>query len=142
MLSGLLFSATIAHAASYDPELTWRTLQTEHFNITFHGGEEQLAQELADIVEQIHDEMTAELAWAPRRRTEVVLVDNTDSAMLGGDLAQPAKAGLIDPMLFHADLAELCQGRHPGRQSDSEFTLFKSAGTALEDLAAADLAAR
>ncbi|MHA3980650.1 bifunctional Delta(1)-pyrroline-2-carboxylate/Delta(1)-piperideine-2-carboxylate reductase [Halovulum sp. GXIMD14794] len=71
-----------------------------------------------------------------------IFVDNTDSAMLGGDLAQPAKAGLIDPMLFHADLAELCQGRHPGRQSDSEFTLFKSAGTALEDLAAAELAAR
>ena len=80
MLPGLLFSATLAHAASYDPELTWRTLQTEHFNITFHGGEEQLAQELADIVEQIHDEMTAELSWIPRRRTEVVLVDNTDSA--------------------------------------------------------------
>ena len=76
----LLLAAPIAQAASYDPELTWRTLQTEHFNITFHGKEEQLAQELADIIEGIHDEMTAELSWAPRRRTEVVLVDNTDSA--------------------------------------------------------------
>ncbi|MFT4975697.1 MAG: Tol biopolymer transport system component, partial [Myxococcota bacterium] len=80
MIAGLLLSATVAHAASYDPKLTWRTLQTEHFNITFHGGEEQLAQELGDLVEGIYDEMTAELAWAPRRRTEVVLVDNTDSA--------------------------------------------------------------
>lgn len=80
MLTALLAATITAQAASYDPELTWRTLQTPHFNITFHGGEEQLAQELADLVEDIHTEMTAELAWVPRRRTEVVLVDNTDSA--------------------------------------------------------------
>lgn len=80
LLPGLLLSASVSHAASYDPELTWRTLQTEHFNITFHGGEEQLAQELGDLCEVVYDEMTAELAWTPRRRTEVVLVDNTDSA--------------------------------------------------------------
>ncbi|MEL6344022.1 MAG: hypothetical protein AAFV53_12960 [Myxococcota bacterium] len=83
MLAAALFGgilATTAHAASFDPELTWRTLQTEHFNITFHGGEEQLAEELSIIVEDVYDELTAELAWKPRRRTEVVLVDNTDTA--------------------------------------------------------------
>lgn len=73
-------TAPAAQAASFDPELTWRTLQTEHFNITFHGGEEQLAEEMSVVVEQVYDEMTAELSWVPRRRTEVVLVDNTDTA--------------------------------------------------------------
>ncbi|RMG84171.1 MAG: ornithine cyclodeaminase family protein, partial [Candidatus Dadabacteria bacterium] len=32
---------------------------------------------------------------------------------------------------------DLCRGRHPGRRQAAEITLFKSVGTALEDLAAA-----
>jgi ornithine cyclodeaminase len=36
-----------------------------------------------------------------------------------------------------AELAELIGGAHPGRGSASEITLFKSVGTALEDLCAA-----
>ncbi len=69
-----------ADAASFDPRLTWRTLETEHFNITFHGGEEQLAEEVAWICEDVFSRMTEELDYAPKRRTEVVIVDNTDSA--------------------------------------------------------------
>jgi len=69
-----------ARAASYDPDLTWRTLQTEHFNITFHQGEEQLAAELATTVEEIWAELTVEMGTAPRRPTEIVLVDHTDVA--------------------------------------------------------------
>jgi alanine dehydrogenase len=40
---------------------------------------------------------------------------------------------------IHADLAMLCKGEHKGRASMNEITLFKSVGTALEDLAAAML---
>lgn len=80
MLPSLLLASTVVEAASYDPELTWRTLSTEHFNITFHGGLEPIAEEMTGIVEDVYDEMTVELAWEPRRKTEVVLVDNTDSA--------------------------------------------------------------
>ena len=40
-----LFSCTV-EAATYDPDLTWRVLETEHFDIHFHGGEEQLAEEM------------------------------------------------------------------------------------------------
>ncbi len=72
--------AAPASAAAYDPELRWRTLETEHFNITFHGGEEQLADELGYSAEQIWTELTADLDWTPRRPTEVVLVDWTDIA--------------------------------------------------------------
>ncbi|MFO0159147.1 MAG: ornithine cyclodeaminase family protein, partial [Alphaproteobacteria bacterium] len=39
-----------------------------------------------------------------------------------------------------ADLAELCRGAHPGRQSADQITAFKSVGWAGEDLAAAVLA--
>ncbi len=69
-----------AHAASYDPALTWRTLHTAHFNIHFHGGEEQLANEMSRMADPIWEEMTAELQWQPKRPIELVLVDNTDSA--------------------------------------------------------------
>ncbi|MFT6229585.1 MAG: hypothetical protein ACJAZO_000069, partial [Myxococcota bacterium] len=78
MLSLLL--ALTANAATYDPELRWRTLSTEHFNIHFHQGEEVLAEEFSFMVEDVYDTMTDELLWQPRRRTELVLVDRTDSA--------------------------------------------------------------
>jgi len=57
----------------------------------------------------------------------------------GGDLVQPLKAGVIKEADVAADLADLCKGRHPGRKRADEITLFKSVGTAIEDLAAAKL---
>ena len=38
-----------------------------------------------------------------------------------------------------AEIGEVVSGIRPGRQSDSEITLFKSLGTAVEDIAAADI---
>lgn len=57
----------------------------------------------------------------------------------GGDLVQPLKAGVIQESSIAAELADLCKGKHPGRTRDDEITLFKSVGTAIEDLAAAKL---
>jgi ornithine cyclodeaminase/alanine dehydrogenase-like protein (mu-crystallin family) len=57
----------------------------------------------------------------------------------GGDLAQPLASGLIVAGDVRADLYDLARGTHPGRASDDEITLFKSVGTAIEDLAAAIL---
>ena len=74
-----LFTSTV-EAATYDPDLTWRVLETEHFDIHFHGGEEQLAEEMGHLVEDVYTEMTAELDWEPKGSTQVVLLDNTDSA--------------------------------------------------------------
>ena len=53
-----------SHAASFDPELRWRTLETPHFNITFHQGEAALAEEMAVIAEAVWDKMTAEVKTA------------------------------------------------------------------------------
>jgi ornithine cyclodeaminase len=58
----------------------------------------------------------------------------------GGDLVIPLKAGLISEASVRADLADLARGRHKGRASADEITLFKSVGTAVEDFAAARLA--
>ncbi|MYZ49337.1 ornithine cyclodeaminase family protein [Propylenella binzhouense] len=67
-----------------------------------------------------------------------LFVDTRDGALAeAGDLVQPLRSGLISASGIAGDLFELCRGSVPGRRSESEITLFKSVGTALEDLAAA-----
>lgn len=56
-----------------------------------------------------------------------------------GDLVQPIANGTITREQVRAELADLARGRHPGRRDAAEITLFKSVGTALEDLCAARL---
>jgi ornithine cyclodeaminase len=69
-----------------------------------------------------------------------VFVDTYAGALReGGDLAQPLASGAISRGHVLAELAELARGEHPGRTGAAEVTLFKSVGTALEDLAAASL---
>lgn len=66
-----------------------------------------------------------------------VFVDTRVALVEGGDLAQPIAAGVIGADDVAGDLFELCRGTRVGRRSADEITLFKSVGTALEDLAAA-----
>ncbi len=68
-------------------------------------------------------------------------VDTRDGALAeAGELVQAIASGAIVAGDVVGDLAELCRGEVAGRNSDDEVTLFKSVGTALEDLAAAELA--
>ena len=72
-----------------------------------------------------------------------VYVDVRASAPKGsGDIAIPLKKKIIKPSDIHGDLFELCRGKAKGRKRKDEITLFKSVGTAIEDLAAAMLAWR
>ena len=81
LLGGALsLASSTAVAASFDPELKWRTLETPHFNITFHQGEAALAEEMAVVAEAVWDKMTKEIGTAPKRPTELVLIDPTDLA--------------------------------------------------------------
>ncbi|MBI1191426.1 MAG: ornithine cyclodeaminase family protein [Tepidisphaera sp.] len=59
-----------------------------------------------------------------------------------GEFIDALAAGVIAEADLLADLPDLVTGRHPGRTRDDEITLFKSVGTALEDLAGARLALR
>jgi ornithine cyclodeaminase len=73
----------------------------------------------------------------------MVFVDTCAGALEeAGDLAQPIASGVIARDHVKAELADLASGRHLGRRDDSEITLFKSVGTALEDLCAARLVVR
>ncbi len=75
-----IFYTLSAHAAFFDPKLKWQTLSTEHFNIHFHNGEEEIAYRMAGITEKVYAKLSPKLEWKPWLRTEVVMVDNTDSA--------------------------------------------------------------
>lgn len=75
-------------------------------------------------------------------RRAAVFVDTRPGALRSGDLAQPLAAGVIGEGSIHGDLADLVTGRHPGRETAQQITLFKSAGFALADLAAARLVRR
>ncbi|MGH6907206.1 MAG: ornithine cyclodeaminase family protein [Aestuariivirga sp.] len=67
-----------------------------------------------------------------------VYVDTREGAMAeAGDLLQARAEGKFDFAGIRGDLFDLCRGRVKGRESDKEITLFKSCGTALEDLATA-----
>jgi alanine dehydrogenase len=57
-----------------------------------------------------------------------------------GELVQTLAAGLIQPSDILGELSELARGSVPGRRDSEAITLFKSVGTAIEDLAAAELA--
>jgi len=69
-----------------------------------------------------------------------VYVDTPGACEEAGDISQPLTTGVLTLADIQGDLFSLSQGRVPGRQSAAEITLFKSAGCALEDLAAARLA--
>lgn len=56
-----------------------------------------------------------------------------------GDIMIPLKEGAIDQSHFHAELGEVIVGKKPGRADDSEITLFKSNGLAIQDVATAKL---
>ena len=57
----------------------------------------------------------------------------------GGDIVQPLASGALKMDRIQGDLFSLTRGTVKGRASSSEITLFKSVGTAVEDLAAAML---
>jgi len=81
VLATALLSARPASAqSSYDPRHEWRTLETPHFQLHFHEGEESLARRFAGAAEQAHARLVPILRHAPEERTQLVLSDDVDDA--------------------------------------------------------------
>jgi len=75
-------------------------------------------------------------------RRAAVYIDTRGGAMKeAGDIVQPLASGALTAAAIKGDLFDLCRGAVQGRTDPSAITLFKSVGTALEDLAAAKLVA-
>lgn len=86
---------------------------------------------------------TPEMREADDKTVQVarVFVDTRAGAMKeAGDIVDPIRRGAISEAAVLGDLFDLARGRRRGREKTSDITLFKSVGTALEDLAGAALA--
>jgi ornithine cyclodeaminase/alanine dehydrogenase-like protein (mu-crystallin family) len=68
-----------------------------------------------------------------------VYLDTDRAKTEGGDVSMALQSGAIGEDHLRGDLFDLCRRRARGRESPDEITVFKSVGTALEDLAAAML---
>ena len=67
-----------------------------------------------------------------------VVVDSRATVMAeAGDLVQAIREGGFTLDQIHAELGEVVSGTRPGRRSSDEVTLFKSVGSAAQDVAAA-----
>ncbi len=72
-------------------------------------------------------------------RRSRVFVDTPAALTEAGDITQPVAAGVLAPTDIAGALATLCRDESVNRRSADEITLFKSVGSAIEDLAAANL---
>ena len=68
-----------------------------------------------------------------------VVTDVLDQCAAIGDLHHALELGVMRREDVHAELADVVSGRRPGRQRDEEIIVFDSTGTALQDVAAAQL---
>lgn len=68
-----------------------------------------------------------------------LVVDTPEALQKSGELLGPMSRGVFTAETVAGTLADLCRGTIPGRLDSTDRTVFKSVGTALEDLAAAML---
>ena len=74
------------------------------------------------------------------RRARIYVDTRTGGLSEAGEIVQGIANGVITESDICGELSELATGSVAGRQDSTQITLFKSVGTALEDLAAGELA--
>ena len=123
----------LAHAAGHADIVSCATLATAPL---IQGARLQSGTHL-DLIGSFTPQMReADAACFARSR---VFVDTPEALAKSGDVIEAIAAGAFDAAQLHGTLAALCQGTCAGRASGAEITLFKSVGSALADLAAAEL---
>jgi alanine dehydrogenase len=74
------------------------------------------------------------------RRARVFVDTRAGALVEAGDIIQPLKSGALHEDDIAGDLFDLARGTRAGRRYHDQITLFKSVGSAIEDLAGARLA--
>src|SRR5688572_16428664 len=70
-----------AHApvhAQLPPNASWRTIESDHFRVTYEDGLEPLARHAAAIAERAHAALAILVVDAPRGVIDIVVADNLD----------------------------------------------------------------
>jgi len=73
------------------------------------------------------------------KRSRIFVDTRAGATKEAGDIAVPLKKKVIDAKAIKGELFDLARGKVKGRTSESQITLFKSVGSAIEDLTAAML---
>jgi alanine dehydrogenase len=76
---------------------------------------------------------------AVMRRARVFVDTRAGATKEGGDIVQAVVAGALSHEDIAGDLFDMTRGERSGRRYYDQITLFKSVGTAIEDLAAAQM---
>ncbi|HUI30923.1 MAG TPA: hypothetical protein VLX91_11960 [Candidatus Acidoferrales bacterium] len=71
-------NAAFAQDEFIHPELNWHTIETKHFYIDYHDGEERTAQLVAKIAEQMYPAVTSLYHHEPTQKVSFVIWDNDD----------------------------------------------------------------
>jgi hypothetical protein len=82
-IAALALLALLAPAparAANDPKLLWKSIETQHFRISYYSTEDDVALHVAKLAESIYTRLSPAVGWSPSERTEIALTDQTDSA--------------------------------------------------------------
>lgn len=86
LFAALVFQSPSASASIFgdsfglSPFWSWKTIESEHFKITFPEELEAVAGRSADYLEQAHLALKTPMAWEPRQKVQVLVIDNYDTA--------------------------------------------------------------
>ncbi len=103
-----------------EPSLSWYTVHTEHFRVTFPAGLEGLAQEATVAAEDAYQYLLAKLGYAPPEKIDIVLCDATDTAHRELDIFQ----NKITIYVAQGDLAERFNPKFPSWVQQSVFSEY------------------
>jgi Tol biopolymer transport system component len=74
----LLLASAAPAAAQLAADASWRTLESQHFRITYEEGLEEIARHAATSAERAHAALAVFVAQAPRGTIDIVVADNVD----------------------------------------------------------------
>jgi hypothetical protein len=67
-------------AKAGNPDLRWRTLETEHFYVHYYAGEEEVAERVAAVAERAYGDLSVAYGHRVYLKTHIRVVDTTDVA--------------------------------------------------------------
>ena len=77
--TSFMFFLLSATALAYNhPELKWRTIETPHFSVQFHRGEERTVGMAAEIAEEVYDPITSLYDYQPKGKIQILVKDYED----------------------------------------------------------------
>jgi Tol biopolymer transport system component len=79
-LVAAVISGGAGTARAGDPDRVWRTVESDHFVVTYYEPLADVARRVAVVAERAHRILAPEFGHAPRAKTQIVIVDDTDAA--------------------------------------------------------------